>query len=83
MKIGDSLTLKTPIEIKPIMDMDARKRKLRLFGLYNNFWSKILSVRGMGFKAFKYNLIFENLFPNETFSGIMEKWQMKFQGRFR
>lgn len=83
MKIGDSLTLKTPIEIKPIMDMDARKMKLRLFGLYNNFWSKILSVRGMGFKAFKYNLIFENLFPNETFSGIMEKWQMKFQGRFR
>lgn len=83
MKIGDSLTLKTPIEIKPIMDMDARKMKLRLFGLYNNFWSKILSVRGMGFKAFKYNLIFENLFPNETFSGIMEKWHVKFQGRFR
>lgn len=85
MKIGDQNSLKCPTMARLIGNFnDQAAIKLRFLAsddLVN--WVKMLSLRGRGFKYFKYNLIFENLLPTDTFSGIAERWQFKYQGKFR
>lgn len=85
MKIGDQNALKCPTMIRYIGKNNSQASiKLRLFAsddLEN--WVKVLSVRGRGFKYYKYNIIFENLLPTDSFSGIAERWQFKYLGKFR
>ena len=85
MKIGDQNSLKTPTMIRYIGNNNKRAvLKLRLFAsddLVN--WVRINSLRGRGFKYYKYNFIFEDLLPTDTFSGVTEKWQFKYLSKFR
>lgn len=85
MKLGDSLTLKSPVQIRLIDNMnDKAVKKLRLFAsddLRN--WVRLTSLRGRGFKYFKYNLIFENMLPTDTLGGIASTWQYRFMPKFR
>lgn len=85
MKIGDQNALKCLTQCRMIQNMnDNAVIKLRLFASDDlRHWVRINSIRGRGFKYFKYNLIFENLLPTDTFSGIVERWQFKYQGKFR
>lgn len=85
MKIGDQNSLKTPTMIRYIGNNNQKAvLKMRLFAsddLVN--WVRINSLRGMGFKYYKYNFIFEDLLPTDTFSGVTERWQFKYQSKFR
>ena len=85
MKIGDQNSLKTPTMIRYIGNNNQKVvLKMRLFAsddLVN--WVRINSLRGRGFKYYKYNFIFEDLLPTDTFSGVTERWQSKYQSKFR
>ena len=85
MKIGDQNALKCPTMIRYIGKGNSQAAiRLRLFGsddLEN--WVKVISVRGRGFKYYKYNIIFENLLPTDSFSGIAERWQFKYLSKLR
>lgn len=85
MKIGDQNAIKCPTMIRYIGKNNTQAViKLRLFAsddLEN--WVKVMSVRGRGFKYYKYNIIFENLLPTDSFAGIAERWQFKYLGKFR
>ena len=85
MKIGDQNALKCPTMIRYIGKGNSQAAiRLRLFGsddLEN--WAKVISVRGRGFKYYKYNIIFENLLPTDSFSGIAERWQFKYLSKLR
>lgn len=85
MKIGDQNSLKTPTMIRYIGNNNQKAvLKMRLFAsddLVN--WVRINSLRGRGFKYYKYNFIFEDLLPTDTFSGVTERWQFKYQSKFR
>ena len=85
MKIGDQNSLKTPTMIRYIGNNNQKAIiKLRLFAsddLMN--WVRVNSLRGRGFKYYKYNIIFEDLLPTDTFSGVTERWQFRYQSKFR
>lgn len=85
MKIGDQNSLKTPTMIRYIGNNNQKAAiRMRLFAsddLIN--WVRINSLRGRGFKYYKYNFIFEDLLPTDTFSGVTERWQFKYQSKFR
>ena len=85
MKIGDQNSLKTPTMIRYIGNNNRKAViKLRLFAsddLMN--WVRVNSLRGRGFKYYKYNIIFEDLLPTDTFSGVTERWQFRYQSKFR
>lgn len=85
MKIGDQNALKCPTMLRYIGKNNQQAViKLQLFAsddLEN--WVKVLSVRGRGFKYYKYNIIFENLLPTDSFSGIAERWQFKYLSKLR
>ena len=85
MKIGDQNALKCPTMIRYIGKGNSQAAiRLRLFAsddLEN--WVKVISVRGRGFKYYKYNIIFENLLPTDSFSGIAERWQFKYLSKLR
>ena len=85
MKIGDQNSLKTPTMIRYIGNNNKKAAiRMRLFAsddLVN--WVRINSLRGRGFKYYKYNFIFEDLLPTDTFSGVAERWQFKYQSKFR
>ena len=85
LKIGDQNSLKTPTMIRYIGNNNQKAAiRMRLFAsddLIN--WVRINSLRGRGFKYYKYNFIFEDLLPTDTFSGVTEKWQFKYQSKFR
>lgn len=85
MKIGDQNSLKTPTMIRYIGNNNQKAvLKMRLFAsddLVN--WVRINSLRGRGFKYYKYNFIFEDLLPTDTFSGVTERWQFKYLSKFR
>lgn len=85
MKIGDQNSLKTPTMIRYIGNNNQKAAiRIRLFAsddLIN--WVRINSLRGRGFKFYKYNFIFEDLLPTDTFSGVTERWQFKYQSKFR
>ena len=85
MKIGDQNSLKTPTMIRYIGNNNQKAvLKMRLFAsddLIN--WVRINSLRGRGFKYYKYNFIFEDLLPTDTFSGVTERWQFKYLSKFR
>ena len=85
MKIGDQNSLKTPTMIRHIGNNNRKAViKLRLFAsddLMN--WVRVNSLRGRGFKYYKYNIIFEDLLPTDTFSGVTERWQFRYQSKFR
>lgn len=85
MKIGDQNALKCPTMIRYIGKGNSQAAiRLRLFAsddLEN--WAKVISVRGRGFKYYKYNIIFENLLPTDSFSGIAERWQFKYLSKLR
>ena len=85
MKIGDQNSLKTPTMIRYIGNNNRKAViKLRLFAsddLIN--WVRVNSLRGRGFKYYKYNIIFEDLLPTDTFSGVTERWQFRYQSKFR
>ena len=85
MKIGDQNSLKTPTMIRYIGNNNRKAViKLRLFAsddLVN--WVRVNSLRGRGFKYYKYNIIVEDLLPTDTFSGVTERWQFRYQSKFR
>ncbi|MGN1217005.1 MAG: hypothetical protein ACI4TD_03415, partial [Phocaeicola sp.] len=85
MKLGDSLALKNPTEIRLIENLNPQGRyRARLFvsdDMRN--WSRNFSLRGRGFKYFKYNLIFENMLPTDTISGIVSRWQYRYPNKLR
>lgn len=85
MKIGDQNSIKTPTMIRYIGNNNQKAvLKMRLFAsddLVN--WVRINSLRGRGFKYYKYNFIFEDLLPTDTFSGVTERWQFKYLSKFR
>lgn len=85
MKLGDSLALKSPTDIRLIEKLNKIAGiRIRLFAsedLIN--WSRVNSLRGRGFKYFKYNLIFEDMLPTDTISGIVSRWQYRYQNKLR
>lgn len=85
MKLGDSLALKNLTDIRLIENLNPRGRyRERLFvsdDMRN--WTRNYSKRGRGFKYFKYNLIFENMLPTDTISGIVSRWQYRYPNKLR
>lgn len=85
MKLGDSLALKTPIDIRLIENLNKNAGiRIRLFvsdDLRN--WTRTNSYRGRGYKYFKYNLIFEKMLATDTISGIVSRWQFRYGNKLR
>lgn len=85
MKLGDSLALKTPTDIRLIENLNQNVGiRIRLFvsdDLMN--WTRTNSYRGRGYKYFKYNLIFEKMLATDTISGIVSRWQFRYGNKLR
>lgn len=85
MKLGDSLALKNLTDIRLIENLNPRGRYRERIFVSDDMrnWSRNYSKRGRGFKYFKYNLIFENMLPTDTISGIVSRWQYRYPNKLR
>ena len=85
IKVGDQNALKCPTMVRFIGQLNPQAEvRLRLFASDDMVnWAKVISLRGRGFKYFKYNIIFDRLLPTDTFSGIVERWQFKYLSKLR
>lgn len=72
-KMGDAQTLKSPRQVLHVMDLhDGASVKLHIY-VSNDLkhWGELKSLKGCGWKYFRFGLAFSNLKATDSYSGLL------------
>ena len=86
MKWENSAALKTLNRVKVIFDQQSTTTKIRLVMYGSNdcvAWQRVTSLRGRGFKYWKFNINLSGLRASDSLSGVLIETQERYTGKIR
>lgn len=86
MKWENSTALKTLNRVKVIFDQQSTTTKIRLAMYGSNdcvAWQRVTSLRGRGFKYWKFNINLSGLKASDSLSGVLIETQERYTGKIR